>query len=657
MQIKLTVPGGSVNERVLQTALEAATAVAETQVATGRLPDIREVIEAGAVKWRPEPVGQGYESFDIPSQVLARGHGDCDDLAPWLAGQLRVTGEDPGARAIAYRSGPKKWHAVVQLSDGNIADPSVWAGMLRHTDQAMPIEQPMIGVGKAGLKWKQMDNGSYVARLDAPCVDSPYGVSVRESSSMLVGAIDSAARSALFLGALYGTMDPNVEAKLHALRAMMRGASLDQVQEVLGIDAHRIGAFIPAIAAAVSAGAQLAPVMSQLAPQLANQMASIDPKAKAAAAKVAMAADLVNKLSTPDRTSADPYGGRGRVAPVVGWDVWAKGQPGPPPKKKGPKTRAGQSIDDFNKAKAARGASTRAHATTRSQYEAQQKADADAQAQAEQDAKDEAKAQADFERQMQLMQMQMQMQQMQQPQQAPAPGYDEGDGEGGYFVQPEGGWSDEGGGADWGGEGEGDFLLGDDWSRTYGPVSDDQIASLITGARAHGVDVTGSNPWSFDTHQHGVTFSAAKHDDGRVLVHVTGHNFYVPASKIWDKVDALMSAAGASVAGVGQDLMEAAGVGAAPATAQLRHDVHQLRAAAANARKSPAHEAAAYHVAMTHMADGLARLASVANQQASMASGVLQAVPDDADVQQYGYDWGPYADDADMAELADDWGY
>ena len=64
--------------------------------------------------------------------LLAAGVGDCEDLAAARASELRVCGEDPGARAIAYKSGPRMWHAVVLRGDGTIEDPSLILGMRWH---------------------------------------------------------------------------------------------------------------------------------------------------------------------------------------------------------------------------------------------------------------------------------------------------------------------------------------------------------------------------------------------------------------------------------------------------------------------------------------------------------------------------------------------
>ncbi len=71
----------------------------------------------------------GTERWLTPSQVMAMGRGDCEDLAAWRAAELRVHGEDPDARARVIRSGPRTWHAVVERGDGRLEDPSRELGM------------------------------------------------------------------------------------------------------------------------------------------------------------------------------------------------------------------------------------------------------------------------------------------------------------------------------------------------------------------------------------------------------------------------------------------------------------------------------------------------------------------------------------------------
>lgn len=128
MRINVAVPEAHVDRPVLDAALEATTRLNEAMLEAGEVPPFHEAV--GRVRWKPEPPGQ--EHFDHAALVLGRGWGDCDDLAPWHAASLRVTGEDPDATAIVQRSGKKRWHAVVQRSDGSIDDPSRDAGMGQH---------------------------------------------------------------------------------------------------------------------------------------------------------------------------------------------------------------------------------------------------------------------------------------------------------------------------------------------------------------------------------------------------------------------------------------------------------------------------------------------------------------------------------------------
>lgn len=125
MRINVAVPEAFVGPEVLDAALEGVTRLNEALLADGKVPLFEQAVDR--VRWKPEPPGD--EHFDHAGVVLGRGWGDCDDLAPWHAASLRASGKDPGATAVVKRSGNKRWHAVVQRSDGRIDDPSAAAGM------------------------------------------------------------------------------------------------------------------------------------------------------------------------------------------------------------------------------------------------------------------------------------------------------------------------------------------------------------------------------------------------------------------------------------------------------------------------------------------------------------------------------------------------
>jgi hypothetical protein len=242
----------------IDAALEATTAAQVPLLARGVVPDIRSAINAGKVKWKPEPPGD--EHFDDARTVLVRGWGDCDDLAPWHAAGLRATGEDPGARAFVYQSGPRRWHAVVSRSDGSVDDPSAWAGMRRRGDvvgAGAPAWPPMWD-GKLGLAAYPFQGG-WAGRVDVP--DGVWPISWTALSTgptpahAVVGAIRGAANVAMCAGV---PRELDVM-RLCGLDSVLCGQEMDVVGDILGED--YVG-FLPAILPA--AGALLGPAMGAL---------------------------------------------------------------------------------------------------------------------------------------------------------------------------------------------------------------------------------------------------------------------------------------------------------------------------------------------------------------------------------------------------------
>jgi len=77
------------------------------------------------VRYKRESIGS--ENWQTVRQLYRAGIGDCEDLAAARAAELRMEGIP--ARAIAIRTGPRKYHAVVRWPDGAIEDPSRLLGM------------------------------------------------------------------------------------------------------------------------------------------------------------------------------------------------------------------------------------------------------------------------------------------------------------------------------------------------------------------------------------------------------------------------------------------------------------------------------------------------------------------------------------------------
>ncbi len=255
MRLNVAIPEAHVSAPVLDAALEATTRLDESMLKAGQVPTFDVALGKG-IKWRPEPFDE--EHFDHAQEVMRRGWGDCDDMAPFAAASLRHTGEDPGAKAIARRSGPKRWHAVVQRSDGRIEDPSKAAGMGRGVNgveeygvngAVLPLMfEPASQVAGAYIVKPSIAmrpvRGEWQARADLPwnwrehLSDKPtptdYAmVSLHQdpvASTALVGAIDGVC----LVGEVCGIADPEHINRLCCLSDAIEGVEYHDLARVYG---------------------------------------------------------------------------------------------------------------------------------------------------------------------------------------------------------------------------------------------------------------------------------------------------------------------------------------------------------------------------------------------------------------------------------------
>lgn len=259
MRLNVAIPEAHVSAPVLDAALEATTRLNESMLQAGQVPPFDTALKS--VRWKPEPFDE--EHFDHAHEVIKRGWGDCDDLAPYHAASLRHTGEDPGAKAIVRRSGPKRWHAVVQRSDGRIEDPSKAAGMGRGVNgveeygvagAVLPLMYP-VPVGGAYIVRPSIAmrpvRGEWQARADLPwnwrehLYDKPsptdYAmVSLHQdpvASTALTGAIDGAC----LVGEVCGIADPEHIDRLCCLSDAIEGADYYELARIYG-DEHAAAA-------------------------------------------------------------------------------------------------------------------------------------------------------------------------------------------------------------------------------------------------------------------------------------------------------------------------------------------------------------------------------------------------------------------------------
>lgn len=231
MRLNIAVPEETVNAPILDAALESVTRVNEQLIKSGRVPLIWDALREGGIRWRPEPPGKG-EHFDHAERVMARGWGDCDDLAPWHAASLRVSEQDRGAVANVKRSGPRMWHAIVTRHDGRVDDPSVWAGMKKPAGvngATVPLMSELAGTGVSGaviqlpqvaMRPRFSRRGlltDWEARADLPWLEQEIAHAITHRNEDPTLALAGALRGAALVGELSELVDDDVIVRASAM--------------------------------------------------------------------------------------------------------------------------------------------------------------------------------------------------------------------------------------------------------------------------------------------------------------------------------------------------------------------------------------------------------------------------------------------------------
>lgn len=108
-------------EDAFTAALEGLTRVNVGLMEREPLPPLYQ----SGVRYKDEPRDVWRHAVDVAGEKW----GDCEDLAAYRAAELRVSGEDPAASVYVYKSGPSRYHAVVQRGSGELEDPSRALGM------------------------------------------------------------------------------------------------------------------------------------------------------------------------------------------------------------------------------------------------------------------------------------------------------------------------------------------------------------------------------------------------------------------------------------------------------------------------------------------------------------------------------------------------
>lgn len=234
MRIRLAIPDRLVTPEALEAALEATSLANEQAIIRGEVPPLTEAISKG-VKWKPEPFSDG-EHFDLSHVVAQRKWGDCDDLAPWLTGELRATGADPGARSRVYKSGPDRWHVVTETSDGEILDPSKWAGMGKKSAPSVSgvcgmTARPFARTGEGALCCVP-HQGKYWSRVDLPFPDAAGHIASHARANTPEESLYRAISGAIACGE---EIDSELVDRVRMMGAMLLG-DLQGGEDVVGIN-------------------------------------------------------------------------------------------------------------------------------------------------------------------------------------------------------------------------------------------------------------------------------------------------------------------------------------------------------------------------------------------------------------------------------------
>jgi hypothetical protein len=280
VDLSVAVPEAKVSKEVLEPALESVTRLNEKMLDAGEIPTAEYGIDHDGIRWKPEP--PGAERFDHAGLVMRRKWGDCDDLAPWHAASLRVTGEDHGAKAIVYPSGPGRWHAVVRRSDGSIDDPSRWAGMRRGVPAGVvgAVVRPMFDVGagsfpdvssrlmgededddggeggaplrpsaprgrrghlarrRPAIGIRRVDGVGYVGRVDLPWADAQHmALSTLHKAPVAAQSIVGSILGACLIGEASGVSHEDDTRHLLAIAGLLSGTHPEELVELHGVEA------------------------------------------------------------------------------------------------------------------------------------------------------------------------------------------------------------------------------------------------------------------------------------------------------------------------------------------------------------------------------------------------------------------------------------
>lgn len=78
-------------------------------------------------------------------------------------------------------------------------------------------------------------------------------------------------------------------------------------------------------------------------------------------------------------------------------------------------------------------------------------------------------------------------------------------------------------------------------THTYDNIGRTKVQTILKALTDSGSRISGDNPWSVDTRNHGVKLRGDWDETARILtITITASDWYVPRKAVWEKIDALM---------------------------------------------------------------------------------------------------------------------
>jgi hypothetical protein len=205
--------------RHIAAALAGLVATNEELMRTGEFPPL---YRSGVRYTREAPRRERWQNVE---QLMRSRRADCEDLASARTAELRVSGEDPEARAIAYRSKRNVWHCVVRRGNGTIEDPSRVLGMGGGNMQGLGYSVRREGDGyRATVRLRRHDGRTIGFSLFRRIARGVSNFAKKVAKSKLLRGAIKLARKALSSPFLQALLPPQVALALRAASALAKAA-------------------------------------------------------------------------------------------------------------------------------------------------------------------------------------------------------------------------------------------------------------------------------------------------------------------------------------------------------------------------------------------------------------------------------------------------